>query len=123
MEDKRITPDDFRKHEEASMKQTIDQLRSNAKVHKKTIDKLSAKVSQLTQNLDTSERERMFLVSQLNEATAMIMRSAAHDGIEYQKEQSELSKALCFIVICFGAGFFSGLGWLFIDMVIRATMK
>ncbi|WP_337142209.1 hypothetical protein, partial [Staphylococcus aureus] len=33
------------------MQQTIDQLRANSKGHKKTVDKLSAKVSQLTQQL------------------------------------------------------------------------
>lgn len=34
------------------MQQTIDQLRANAKGHKKTVDKLSAKVSQMTQQRD-----------------------------------------------------------------------
>lgn len=33
---------------EVQMQQTIDQLRANAKSHKKTVDNLSAKVSQLT---------------------------------------------------------------------------
>lgn len=34
---------------EYKMQQTIDQLRANAKGHKKTVDNLSANVSQLTQ--------------------------------------------------------------------------
>ena len=36
---------------EIQMQQKIDQLRANAKGHKKTVDKMSAKVSQLTQQL------------------------------------------------------------------------
>lgn len=35
-----------------AMQQTIDQLRQNAKSHKKTVDKLATKVSVLTQERD-----------------------------------------------------------------------
>lgn len=54
------------------MQQTIDQLRANAKGHKKTVDKMSAKVSQLTQQRDNAaalfsvkEQEAAFYKSQL----------------------------------------------------------
>jgi len=104
------------------MQQTIKQLRENAKGHKKTVDNLRAKVSQLTQNLNESEKERMILVSQLNEATAVIMRGAGCDSSK-KKEQSDSSKVFCFIVSSFVAGFFAGLGWFVIDMVIRSAMK
>lgn len=95
------------------MQQTIDQLRANAKGHKKTVDKLSAEVSQLAQNLSESERERMILVSQLNEATAVIMRGA-RDKVNCKpdkaKSQSDLSKALCFMAMTASAGFFMAMG-------------
>jgi cell division septum initiation protein DivIVA len=49
MPNKLATPEDFARYEHAQAKQTIEQLRANAKGHKKTVDKLAAKVSQLTQ--------------------------------------------------------------------------
>lgn len=92
------------------MQQTIDQLRANAKGHKKTADKLSAKVSQLTQNLNESEKERMILVSQLNEATSVIMMGAGGDSSRKTKEQSELSKAFCYVVMVFSSGWLLAMG-------------
>jgi len=46
------------------MQQTIDQLRANAKGHKKTVDKLAAKVSQLTQELTEANQHIAKLESQ-----------------------------------------------------------
>lgn len=55
-----------------NMQQTISQLRANAKGHKKTVDKLSAKVSQLTQwrddaaaQLSLKEQEAAFYKTEL----------------------------------------------------------
>lgn len=98
---------------ERQMQQAIDQLRANAKSHKKTVDKMSAKLSQLTQKLGESERERMILVGQLNEATAVIMRGAGDSDSckpDKVKAQSDLSKALCFTVMTASAGFFMAMG-------------
>lgn len=53
------TPEDFLRIENRNMQQTIYQLRANAKSHKKTVDKLSAKVSQLTQeNADLQGKQK-----------------------------------------------------------------
>ncbi len=42
-----------------AMQQTIDQLRQNAKTHKKTVDKLAAKVSVLTQeNVELRSKQK-----------------------------------------------------------------
>ncbi len=42
-----------------AMQQTIDQLRQNAKSHKKTVDKLAAKVSVLTQeNVELRSKQK-----------------------------------------------------------------
>lgn len=56
------------------MQQTINQLRTNAKGHKKTLDKVRAKVSQLTQQRDDAaaqlsvkEQEAAFYKAQLEE--------------------------------------------------------
>ncbi len=44
---------------EQSMQQTIDQLRQNAKSHKKTVDKLATKVSVLTQeNVELRSKQK-----------------------------------------------------------------
>lgn len=41
------------------MQQTIDQLRANARGHKKTVDNMSAKVSQLTQeNAELRDKQK-----------------------------------------------------------------
>lgn len=115
------------------MQQTIDQLRANAKSHKKTVDKLSAKVSLLTQQRDDAasqltikEQEAAFYKTELEMRGYKTFEVGGHKAMSLpveKKEQSYASKVFCFIISCFGAGFFAGLGWFVIDMVIRSAMK
>jgi len=85
---------------EIQLRQTIDQLRANAKGHKKTVDKLAAKVSQLTQELTNANQHIAKLESQTD------MNSVPTK----KKEQSELSKAFCFTVMVFSSGWLMAMG-------------
>lgn len=118
---------------EQSMQQTIDQLRQNAKSHKKTVDKLATKVNVLTQQRDDTaaqlslkEQEAAFYKTELEMRgykTFSVGGRLALGMPEEKKEQSDSSKLFCFIISGFGAGFFAGLGWFVIDSVIKASMR
>ena len=70
---------DYKAHTptEHQMQQTIDQLRANAKGHKKTVDKMSAKVSQLTEDARKLEYQRDRAIS------------VAENAVEYAKKANE----------------------------------
>ena len=100
MECKIVKAEDVVRIENRNMQQTIDQLRANAKCHKKTVDKLSAKVSQLTQALTEANQH----IAKLESKTDMNYVPAK------KKEQSELSKAFCYVVMVFSSGWLLAMG-------------
>ena len=105
MENKLATPEDFLRIENRNMQQTIDQLRANAKGHKKTVDKLSTKVSKLTQELTEANQH----ISKLE------IHPANSVGPEKKTKWSTICYAAIGIVLCgflFALGAFGAWGWL-----------
>lgn len=93
------------------MQQTIDQLRANAKGHKRTIDKMSAKVSKITQQRDDAaaqlsvkEQEAAFYKAQFE--------ANCTDGSEFKDEprQTRWPTLLQAVIGTLLFGFFFALG-------------
>lgn len=118
---------------ELQMQQTIDQLRANAKGHKKTVDKLSAKVSQLTQQRDDAttqlslkEQEAAFYKTELDMRGYKTFNVGGHAAMSIPTERegkATVASAFAFVGCSFALGFFAGMGWFVFEMAVGVALK
>lgn len=120
MDNKLATQEDYAAHQKASMQQTIDQLRANAKGHKKTVDKLAAKVSHLTQQRDDAatqlslkEQEAAFYKTELEMRgykTFKVGGLSACSLPDIKQEKTKWSTLVMAAISCLLFGFLATVG-------------
>lgn len=120
MQNKLATPEDYMRYELTQAKQTIEQLRANAKSHKKTVDKMSAKVSQLTQQrydaatqLSLKEQEAAFYKTELEMRGYKTFNVGGHAAMSMPADsgkRSDTALAFIFAAKMLSTGFFLAMG-------------
>lgn len=113
---------------EQSMQQTIDQLRQNAKSHKKTVDKLATKVSVLTQQRDDAaaqlslkEQEAEFYKTELETRGYKTFSVGGRLAMGLPAEKKSKWSTLCYAAVgsvlfgfLFALGALGAWGWLLV---------
>ncbi|MNE21819.1 hypothetical protein D3C80_1149970 [compost metagenome] len=116
----RATPQEL----DQARNQQLDQLKANAKAHKKHVDRLSAKISQLTVKLDQSEKWRSFYQGNFEAmCIAGKIKVGNKDGYMIPGAEPKKSDRTKWSTLLIGAGFvylsgflltlgfFSAVGW------------
>lgn len=91
---------------EQAMQQTIDQLKQNAKSHKKTVDKLAGRVSQLTKQRDDTalqlsikEQEAAFYKTELEMRGYKMFEVGGRSAMSLPAEKKTKWSTLCYAAI------------------------